>query len=80
MRVAGVPLWALVLVACVAAPLLIRAWIDAEQRRAKKRTAELLQAIARGPASPSEKDHAANGDPRASMGGRNGKPWHASSD
>ncbi len=46
MRVAGVPLWAIVLVACVAAPLLVRAWIDAEQRRAKRRTAEMLQGIA----------------------------------
>lgn len=57
MRVAGVPLWALVLGACVVAPFLIRAWIDAEHRRAKKRTAALLQGIV----TP-----AANGDSRAS--------------
>jgi hypothetical protein len=68
MRVAGVPLWALVLVACVAAPLLIRAWIDAEHRRAKKRTAALLQEIKR---SGDPIDHGANVDPSASMGGRN---------
>ena len=81
MHVAGVPLWALVLLACVVAPLIIRAWIDAEQRRAKKRTADLLQpfehpSTARSPLASAARverveDDAANGGPRASMGGRN---------
>jgi hypothetical protein len=49
MRVFGIPVWALVLVACVVAPLLIRAWLDAEQRRTKKRTAAILQRMTRSP-------------------------------
>jgi hypothetical protein len=48
MRVAGLPLWAIVLVACAIAPWLIRLFLDAEQRRAKKKTAEVLQGFARG--------------------------------
>jgi hypothetical protein len=47
MSIAGVPLWTLVLVACVVAPILVRVWIDAEQRRAKSRTARVLQGIVR---------------------------------
>jgi hypothetical protein len=43
MRAFGVPLWTLVLVACAVVPLLVKVWIDAEQRRTKKRTAALLQ-------------------------------------
>ena len=45
MRLAGLPVWTLVLVACAVAPFLIRAWIDAEQRRAKGRTASMLQRL-----------------------------------
>lgn len=68
MRIGGVPLWTLVLVACLVAPLVVRAWIDAEHRRAKKRTAELLQPIVgsrRGPAN--EQESAAAGVDDASM-------------
>jgi hypothetical protein len=43
MRIAGLPVWALVLVACAVAPFLIQLWIDAEQRRAKERTRALLR-------------------------------------
>lgn len=48
----GFPVWAMVLVACVAAPLLVRAWIEHEERKAKDRTASLLQRIGvdQGPA------------------------------
>jgi hypothetical protein len=41
----GFPVWAMVLVACVAAPLLVRAWIEHEERKAKDRTTALLQRI-----------------------------------
>jgi hypothetical protein len=43
MRIAGLPVWTLVLVACAVAPFLIQLWIDAEQRRAKERTRALLR-------------------------------------
>jgi hypothetical protein len=43
MRIAGLPVWALVLVACAVAPFVIQLWIDAEQRRAKERTRALLR-------------------------------------
>ncbi|MGZ3421014.1 MAG: hypothetical protein ACXWUG_04610 [Polyangiales bacterium] len=46
MRVAGLPLWAIVLVACVVAPWLIRLFLDTEQRRAKRKTTEVLQGFA----------------------------------
>lgn len=39
------PLWALVIVACAVAPFVIRAWIDAEQRRARGRTLSLLESL-----------------------------------
>jgi hypothetical protein len=45
MRIAGMPLWALVIVACAVAPFVIRAWIDAEQRRARGRTVSLLESL-----------------------------------
>jgi hypothetical protein len=43
----GVPLWAIVLVACVIAPFALRAWADAERRRAARRTAALLADLGR---------------------------------
>lgn len=46
MHVLGVPLWTVVLVACIAAPFVIRLWIEAEQQRTKRRTAELLRQVA----------------------------------
>jgi hypothetical protein len=45
MRIAGMPIWALVVLACAIAPFLLRAWVDAEQRRNKRRTATLLEAL-----------------------------------
>jgi hypothetical protein len=45
MRILGLPLWAIVVVACALAPFVIRAWIDAEERRAKGRTASLLASL-----------------------------------
>jgi hypothetical protein len=48
MRVAGLPLWAIVLVACVIAPWLIRVFLDSEQRRAKRKTAAVLQGFVSG--------------------------------
>lgn len=45
MRSLGLPVWALVLVACVVAPMLVRAWIDFEERRAKERTRAMLQRL-----------------------------------
>lgn len=57
MRIAGVPLWSLVLVACIVAPLLVRAWIEAEQRRAKVRTARILQGLVRPAHRPARTVH-----------------------
>lgn len=48
MRSLGLPVWALVLVACVVAPMLVRAWIDFEERRAKDRTRAMLQRLGMG--------------------------------
>jgi hypothetical protein len=45
MRIAGLPVWALVLAACVVVPFVVQVWIDAERRRAKERTRSLLQAL-----------------------------------
>ncbi len=45
MRIAGLPVWALVLAACVLVPFVVQVWIDAERRRAKERTRALLQAL-----------------------------------
>ena len=49
MSIAGVPLWSLVLVACIVAPLLVRAWVEAEQRRARERTARVLEGLVAAP-------------------------------
>jgi len=46
MRFAGMPLWTIVLVACAALPFVLRAWIDAEQRRSKARTLAILKEMA----------------------------------
>ena len=43
MRIAGLPLWALVLVACVVAPFVIQLWVEADQRRTKERTRVMLR-------------------------------------
>jgi hypothetical protein len=48
MRIAGLPLWMIVLAACALAPILLNAWIDAEQRRTKERTRAMLQRLASG--------------------------------
>jgi hypothetical protein len=45
MRIAGLPVWALVLGACVLVPFVVQVWIDAERRRAKERTRLLLQTL-----------------------------------
>jgi hypothetical protein len=45
MRIAGLPVWALVLAACVLVPFVVQVWIDAERRRAKERTRHLLQSL-----------------------------------
>ena len=45
MRFAGLPLWTIVLVACVALPFVLRVWIDAEQRRAKERTLAIIKEL-----------------------------------
>lgn len=58
MSLAGFPLWAIVLVACATVPFLIRAWVDAEQRRAKAKTVSLLQRL--GGASATGPQHAAS--------------------
>jgi hypothetical protein len=47
MLVAGVPVWSLVLVACVAGPLLVRAWVEAELRAARERTSRVLGSLPR---------------------------------
>lgn len=47
MRIAGLPVWALVLVACAVAPFVVQLWIDAEQRRARERTRALLRPFTR---------------------------------
>lgn len=67
MRIAGLPVWTLVLVACAAAPFLIQLWIDAEQRRAKERTRALLQPFSAASASD---DEIASGTGRAASLGR----------
>jgi len=51
MRIAGLPVWALVLAACVLVPLVVQMWIDAERRRAKERTRLLLQTLDAGRAT-----------------------------
>ncbi len=48
MSVSGVPLWTVILVACIAAPFVIRLWIEAEQQRTKRRTAEVLRRVTAG--------------------------------
>jgi phage gp36-like protein len=45
MRIAGMPVWALVVLACAIAPFVLRAWVDAEQRRNKRRTVTLLESL-----------------------------------
>lgn len=45
MRIAGLPVWALVLAVCVLVPFAVQAWVDAERRRAKERTHALLQTL-----------------------------------
>jgi hypothetical protein len=45
MRIAGMPVWALVVLACAVAPFVLRAWVDAEQRRNKRRTSTLLHSL-----------------------------------
>lgn len=49
MRLAGMPLWTLILVMCAVIPFVIRAWIDAEQRRAKERTVAMLEELGADP-------------------------------
>ncbi len=39
------PIWALVVLACAIAPFVLRAWVETEQRRNKRRTATLLGAL-----------------------------------
>ena len=64
MRIAGLPVWALVLAACVLVPFAVQLWIDAERRRAKERTRRLLQRLDR--VTPIE---GASGPPRAASEG-----------
>src|SRR5262245_50708807 len=52
MRIAGLPVWALVLAACVLVPFAVQMWIDAERRRAKERTRLLLQTLDAARAGP----------------------------
>lgn len=52
------PLWAVVVVACAIAPFVIRAWIDAEARRAKGRTASLLASLGLRPPRTSKRARA----------------------
>ncbi|GAC1352757.1 MAG: hypothetical protein NVSMB1_18820 [Polyangiales bacterium] len=45
MLFAGLPLWTLIVVACATVPFGVRAWIDAELRRAKVKTRAMLHAL-----------------------------------
>jgi hypothetical protein len=48
MHLAGLPVWALILGACVVVPFLVQALADAEGRRVKVRTRALLHAFVAG--------------------------------
>jgi hypothetical protein len=51
MSIAGIPVWALVLVACVVAPYAVQRWVARQGRIADARTSDLLASI--DPALPS---------------------------
>ncbi len=51
MRALGVPVWMLVLGACVLAPFILRIWLDAERRVSKARTERMLRPFRRVRAS-----------------------------
>jgi hypothetical protein len=65
MRILGMPLWAVVVVACAIAPFVIRLWIDAEERRAKGRTASLLASLGMSLATHAPGTPRARGSKRA---------------
>lgn len=68
MRSLGLPVWALVLVACVVAPMLVRAWIDFEERRAKDRTRAMLQRLGMGDDGTARAEGAVGGNEEESHG------------
>jgi hypothetical protein len=45
MQIFGLPVWSLVIVACILAPYAINAWADAERKRARARTEALLSSL-----------------------------------
>jgi hypothetical protein len=45
MRPFGIPLWVLVLVACIVLPYAIAMWVDADRKRAHVRTIALLRRV-----------------------------------